>query len=205
MQKVEELAAALQAAVTQEFSKRKKALAATHQDYVTRVSSEDMALSLQTGVLLQILCSVLHPRSVLDVGSGFSSFVLRQERARRDNGLRVLSLDTDADWLERSRAYVREQGLDDDSFALWDAAQEEPFDLVLFDVERPPQRNAFLMPMLRKFCRPGTAVLLDDLHMSGFRVFALETLLGFSYGHVDCRSYTMDRFGRYASLFLLAS
>lgn len=196
-----DLAARLDALVTNEFARRKKALGPTHQDYVARVSSEDMALSLQTAVVLQLLCKLLQPASVLDVGSGFSSYVLRHMRAEEQGPARLLSLDTDPAWLERSRTYVREQGLEDDGFCLWSEAGEEVFDLVLLDVERPPQRNGYLAPTLQRFCRSKTALLLDDLHMPSYRIYALETLMQTTFCHVDCRRYTMDRFGRWASLF----
>jgi len=202
MHSAQELANRLEALVSNDFSRTKKSLAEAHADYVARVSSEDMALSLQTAALLRLLCRLLRPASVLDLGSGFSSYVLRRARAEDGGAMLVRSVDTDAAWLQRSREYVREKGLPDDGFALWGELPDQPFDLVLLDVERPPQRNGFLMPTLQRFCRPQTALLLDDLHMPGFRVFALETFMGFSYCHVDCRRYTTDRFGRFASLFL---
>lgn len=196
------LAAELADRVTRDFAKSKKALAPAHKDYTNRVSSEDMAVSLQTATLLHLLCRLVRPRSVLDLGSGFSSYVLRRTRAEHGLEMRLLSLDTDPEWLERSREYTREQGLPDDGFELWDEARDAVFDLVFLDMERPPRRNGFVMPTLQRFCRPGTLLLLDDLHMTGYRTFVLETLMGFSYCHLDCRCYTMDRFGRWASLFV---
>ncbi len=201
---VDQVAQTLATAVTTGFSRRKKELAPLHEHYVREVSSEDMALSLQTAVLLELLCEVLQPRRALDLGSGFSSFILRRAGQRLGFPQEVLSLDTDPAWLERSRAYVREQGLSDTGFGLWDSAPESGhgvFDLVFFDMDRPPARNGFLPSVLQRHCRPGTALLLDDLHMPGFRVFALDTLMAVNLVHVDCRRYTMDRFGRYASLF----
>lgn len=196
-----ELARQLEALVAEEFNKRKKALATAHQEYVQSVSSEDMAVSLQTAVLLQLVCRLLAPASVLDLGSGFSSYVLRRQRQEEGLAMRVLSLDTNPAWLERSQEYVRQQGLGDEGFGLWDAADDEVFDLVFLDIERPPQRNSFVPPTLQRFCRNHTALLLDDLHMSGYRLYVLETLLQGSFCHLDCRRYTMDRFGRWASLF----
>ncbi len=196
-----ELASRLEALVADEFNKRKKALKAAHQEYVASISSEDMAVSLQTAVLLQLLCKLLAPASVLDLGSGFSSYALRRLRAEEGRDFRILSLDTDAAWLERSQEYARRQGLADEGFALWNAADDEIFDLVFLDIERPPQRNGFVSATLQRFCRSHTALLLDDLHQPSYRIYVLETLLQASFCHLDCRRYTMDRFGRWASLF----
>lgn len=205
-----EAAGALYAEVAASFARRKKALTPAYERYVSEISSDDMALSLHASVLLDIICDVFSPASALDVGSGFSSYVLRLASARKGGALRVYSLDTDAAWLERSRAWIKEQGLEDTGFGTWTAPGEAPqiswdggaLDLVLLDAERPPQRNGFLLPVLERYCSPDTALLLDDLHMPSWRLFALETLMTHNFCHVDCKRHTLDRYGRYASLFL---
>ncbi len=193
---------ALEEAVRLDFARYKKALQPIHQEYVRHVSEEDMALSLPTAVCLMLLCGILRPASALDLGSGFSSWVLRHCRREFDLlDMEVLSVDTDPAWLEKSARWVEAQGLGDTGFALWDQAPDRAFDLVLFDVERPPSRNGYLPRTLRRFCSRKTHLLLDDLHMPSYRIFVHETLSGFNYRHVDCRRWTTDRFGRFASLF----
>ena len=58
------------------------ALRDPHEEFVSRVSSPDMAISLEAAAFLRALCEGLRPRRVLDLGSGFSfrSFFERASR-----------------------------------------------------------------------------------------------------------------------------
>ena len=42
------------------------------------VSSKGMALSLETAALVLLLCEIKQPKTIVDLGSGFSSYVLRK-------------------------------------------------------------------------------------------------------------------------------
>ncbi len=159
-------------------------------------------MSLNSAVTLVLLCKVLRPSSALDLGSGFSSWVLRF--CRREFGLdnmEILSVDTHEGWLSKSADWVAAQGLDSRGFALWQDAEDRPYDLVLLDIERPPSRNGYLPHTLTRFCSPGTHLVLDDLHVPSYRLFVHETLAAHNYRHVDLKRFTIDRFGRYASVY----
>ncbi|MDP2727812.1 MAG: hypothetical protein Q8P59_09750, partial [Dehalococcoidia bacterium] len=45
--------------------------------YTSRVSIDYMAVSLELSAFLMVLCERFRPSSILDLGSGFSSFVFR--------------------------------------------------------------------------------------------------------------------------------
>src|SRR5262249_34193548 len=88
-----------------------------YTDFIQRISTPDMAISIRTGAFLRILCEQVQPASILDLGSGFSSFVLRSFAATC--GATVWTVDDDPAWLERTRAFLTAGGLDDSNMWLW--------------------------------------------------------------------------------------
>jgi hypothetical protein len=134
-----------------------------YEDYVTRVSTPDMAISLELAGLLLFLAETVRPARILDLGSGFSSFVLRQVR-----GASVLSVDDDANWLNRTSEYLREKNCENLNLALWsDLVQlsPEPFDLIFHDLALVEQRRATLSQVLE--WSKGW-IVLDDGHKAGY-------------------------------------
>src|SRR5213078_4518044 len=114
-----------------------------YNDYVGGVSAPDMAVSLEAAATLLVLGEGLHPARVLDLGSGFSSFDLRTAAPRAD----VWSVDDNAEWLERTKAFLRSQGVADKRCELWqtlDPAFAGIFDLVLYDLGSMATRAACL-------------------------------------------------------------
>ena len=136
--------------------------------------------------LLTLLCMDLGrrgPATVLEIGSGLSTVVLAGA-LRRAGGGKIVSLEHDASMAERSRDWLREQGLDDiaqvvlaplaqqtiegESWLWYDLEKVElpdPID-VLF-VDGPPaslqsQSRYPALPILRERLSDGATVVLDD-------------------------------------------
>ena len=61
-------------------------LAPEHRTYTRDVSPDPIAISLELSVFLSVVCDALGPRAILDLGSGFSSYVFRSyaKEARTD-------------------------------------------------------------------------------------------------------------------------
>jgi hypothetical protein len=64
-----------------------------------------MSVSVELAVFLDVLCRLIEPDRILDLGSGFSSFVLRRHLASRDVGVHsvIWSIDDSPEWLEQTR------------------------------------------------------------------------------------------------------
>ena len=69
-----------------------------YRRYTTTVSPPNHALSLATAAYMLHLCRAISARRVLDLGSGFSSWVLRHHAETASNPVDVVSVDTDEDW-----------------------------------------------------------------------------------------------------------
>ena len=52
-----------------------------YEEYVASISTPDSAISLEIAALALILCRMRRPRRILDLGSGFSSWVFRYYQA----------------------------------------------------------------------------------------------------------------------------
>jgi predicted O-methyltransferase YrrM len=167
--------------------------------YVTGVSHPVHAISLQLAFYLWELVEQRAPRRVADLGSGFSSYVLRLYAQSRDPQLEVWSVDDDPAWLERTRAFLDGDGLPTEGLALWDDFAERDFDLVLHDLGDMETRRATLDAALG-LVRPGGLAVLDDLHFSGYREFVTGALERAGVAHEDAQAKTADPIGRYSWL-----
>lgn len=176
-------------------------LAPYHAAYVADVSSEGMALSLDAATLLSALVRVRRPRHVLDLGSGFSSAVVRAHLSTGAAG-HVTSVDDDAAWLERTRAYLTGRRLPVDDLITYDAfrsAESEPYDLVLHDLGSMETRADALSGVLDR-CARGAVVLLDDVHKGPYREHVRRTLRARRLPYHNVHPLTYDHFGRFAFL-----
>jgi glycosyltransferase involved in cell wall biosynthesis/predicted O-methyltransferase YrrM len=180
----------------------RRALRSHYRRYIRDVSGSRYALSLETGAVLDALCRIAAPRRILDLGSGFSSFVFRRTAARGDE-LRVRSYDDQPWWLDRTRKFLLGSGCPADGLLpVADLAREEAgsFDLVCHDIGDMETR-ARLLPRALDLARPGTGVvLLDDVHMADYRRVVEVELSRRGAEPLRTRELTLDDLGRHAWL-----
>ena len=172
-----------------------------YQDYVSTVSKAAHALSLPTAIFLRVFCRSVKPKSVLDLGSGFSSFVLRTyaegERAP------VTSVDDNDSWRARTAQFLESRGVAADPLMSWEEFQRAPsarYDLIFHDLGSMGTRRQAL-PLVLELARASAGVVvLDDLHKTSYHEEVSQLLGQHGYRHYDLRPYTLDDYGRYAWL-----
>jgi predicted O-methyltransferase YrrM len=152
-------------------------------------------------VFLAVLCEERQPHQVLDLGSGFSSYVFRwgAQPTRR-----VCSVDVSSRWLERTARFLQEHQieraelLDLRSFAAAD--RREQFDLVFHDIAELSDRIDMLEAVMQ-LCRPGGLLVLDDMHVPRYRAAVLQALRAASFELYSLRPRTRQSWRlRYAYL-----
>src|SRR5262249_9200345 len=124
------------AAIHEAAAAGRRHLAPAHERYTGSVSAAEWAVSLETAALLRGLCVLMKPAAVLDLGSGFSSFVLRDYAREAGERCTVHSVDEDAGWLEKTRGFLASSGFPDEGTFTWSSfrASDRPrYDLVLHD------------------------------------------------------------------------
>lgn len=177
-------------------------LAAPYQEYVESVSGPVWAVSPQTAALLHALCTLLMPKRVLDLGSGFSSFVLRRHARDIAGSCTVHSVDDDAQWLDQTRAFLSAHELPAGDIFLWTEFQKQAaarYDLVLHDMGRMNTRLETLPRVLALVATEGL-VVLDDMHKPEYGPDATQRCRDAGFEVCNLRAATLDSFGRYAGL-----
>ncbi|MHC4551015.1 MAG: O-methyltransferase [Planctomycetota bacterium] len=173
-----------------------------YEEYVATVSTPGMAASLELSCFLAALCARTAPRRLADLGSGFTSFVLRRYAAAAEPPVTVHSVDDDAAWLEKTRAFLAHHRLATDHLHTWDgfrAAEHEPFDLVVHDLGTLETRAAS-MPMALGLARQGGLVVLDDMHKRKVEEAARREARAQGCTLLSLRTFTLDSLRRFSSL-----
>lgn len=172
-----------------------------YQKYVTNVSPAGMAISFQLTKLAWSVCRAVQPRRILDLGSGFSSYIFRRYASEAQCVPDVWSVDDDPAWLEKTRTFLKCRGLSTKNLVTWDEFYNDnpgSYDLILHDLGSLEVRSQTFEHVVSA-CAPGGVVILDDIqyyHMFPFP--RLDTMASFHY--CSLRALTVDRFGRYSAL-----
>lgn len=179
---------------------------AKHRQYVSGVSTSEMAASLECLAFCVALCENREVSRVLDCGSGFSSFVLREAARSQKESSRweVLSIDDDADWIAATQRFLAREGHQDatlislDEFTSRDIDSSQKFDFIFYDLGRMEARFANLVPFAR-YLAQDAVMYVDDVHKTKYRQYVEQSLHGGTLFSV--RNLTLDRINRYGYVF----
>lgn len=164
-----------------------------YERYVSQVSIASMAASLQMCKFLGDLCRAVRPTNVLDLGSGFSSFVLRHYCED------VWSVDDDAGWLDKTRDFLVSEGVRIDQILHLDEfAWDRTFDLVFHDIGLMALREQLLAAAYRATGEGGVLVL-DDVHKPLYKKSVERVVADPKF---SLRACTLDQFGRFGMVVL---
>jgi predicted O-methyltransferase YrrM len=176
-----------------------------YQDYTSRISPDPIAISLELATFLAVICARCRPRNILDLGSGFSSFVFRTYAEELQPQTLVCSVDHSSIWLNTTRGFLHERGLDCRGLLTWEAfvaVTERPrFDLILQDMSDLETRRRQLDTIIEA-CNPTGMIVIDDMHVPAYRRAILDDLDRHRLSHYSLRDFTRKRL-RYAYLATL--
>jgi predicted O-methyltransferase YrrM len=180
-------------------------LSSAYHPYVRDVSSASMAASLQTAGVLLWLCRQLRARRALDLGSGFSSYVLRAWVAESGAPGQVLSVDDSAEWLERTGRFLASHAQPATDLLDWErfrreASRLEPFDVVFHDLAGGQLREEAMPIAFACVQRPAGVLLLDDAHHAGHRRAMRRLARANGFDLFSLRRVTLDSSRRFAML-----
>jgi len=174
-----------------------------HAAYISSVSNDVMAASIELCAFMDVLCQISAPGRVADLGSGFSSFVLRSYAAAATTPCEVHSVDDHAGWLGRTKEYLEGHGLTADNLWHWPdfISQIEPgsFDVVLHDMGSMEFRAESLSQVLT-LVKSGGHVILDDVHKPAYRKHVHSVLEAEGLEYLSLKKITGDSKARFAYL-----
>jgi predicted O-methyltransferase YrrM len=173
-----------------------------HERYVTQVSNRYWAASLQLSAFLWHLCRTIEARTVLELGSGFTTYVFRRYAAESGHDVRVLSADDDDAWLEKTLTFLDSNGAARGELVPLDhlkrTIKEAQFDLVFNDVygKLRPAATAWAAEHMT----PTGLLILDDANRAVDRRSLLTVAKEHRLAVYDLRPWTHDEIGRWALL-----
>lgn len=185
-------------------SETQAALQNSYDYYTRRVSHPKMAASLETATCLYDLCSILKPHAVLDLGSGYSSYILALYKQKSKQKTTVCSVDDNNAWLTKTRQYLQKQKLPATKLMTWNAFQKTsslPFKLIFYDLGTMKTRKEFF-PYIVKRAKPGTFIIVDDMHMLDYQREVRRIVKQERVRLYSLRAITKDVYGRFAVLLV---
>jgi predicted O-methyltransferase YrrM len=176
-----------------------------YKEYISEVSTPDMAVSFQASIFLYTLTTIKKPRRILDLGSGFSSFIFRLCSMNGLDIIDIYSVDDNQQWLDKTRSYLIAQGTRSDNMLHWQDFQTlnvSKFDLIFHDLGDMDVRSESL-PWVLNLLDRGGIIILDDMHKSNYRASTSRLLSKSGFMRYSMRRYTLDEFGRFLELSML--
>lgn len=143
--------------------------------YVNDVSAPVMAASHGTLAYMVRLCDATKPRRILDLGSGLSSAVFRKWAATQDYPVDIVSVDTDAAWLLKTRDFLASEELDTEGLHLYPGGIVGKFDLVFHDISGGDERNTIAVVAADSVADGGYIVWDDCQFLPHLGVFEAES------------------------------
>ena len=164
-------------------------LAGAHAEYASTVSSPRAAVSLQTAALLAVLCDTYKPERALDLGSGFSTWVIASHTDST-----VVTIDDAPEWLAATADFLRSRETRNVQFGGLDLLNQltGPFDLVFHDLGDIATRANWL-PKVQTLVSSSGWLVLDDAHKRHYRPHLPKAAL-------SMRWLTLDDFGRWCAV-----
>ena len=171
----------------------------TYRDYCLNVSRRGMALAIETCAYAWWLCDIKQARAVCDLGSGFSSHVLRLYADVADYDVVVHSVDSSPEWLEKSRAFCTEQGQSDEGFHTgieW-CKLDQRYDVVINDYDSGAIRDRYAEHGIKRLNAAG-AMVFDDAHHPDHHDFMGAVCQKHGLALLDLYHQTRDDVHRFA-------
>jgi predicted O-methyltransferase YrrM len=193
------------AAYPQQADPVRRRLLPVYRAYTRHISPGPIAISLELAVFLYVVCEATGPNTILDLGSGFSSYVFRSYAKSKNEEQTPLtfSVDQSPEWLNQTRRFLQFHECDCHHLWTWDELvrhDNPPFDLVLLDIGDLETRQRTMTRVL-DMCRPGGMLVIDDMHVPGYRRALASELERLGLSYFSLRTFTRKRL-RYSYLVL---
>ena len=181
-----------------------RSMRSAYDQYIKDISNKNMAVSWETSCYMQGIARARHATKILDLGSGFSSYVFREYAKKFNHNAVIHSVDDNEFWLEKTKSFLAGFDMPIDNLIALPNFQKEnklKFDLIFHDLGNMTTR-AQLLPLVLKVIEPNGLLILDDMHKKKYRVEANREIKKAGLSIFSLRKYTLDEIGRFAAIAL---
>ena len=170
-------------------------------DYCLNVAKRSMAINIETAALLWYECDRSQARSVCDLGSGFTSYVLARYAAESGYPVSVMSVDDDVEWMTKSAGFLRRHRLPSESVVSYDvwSGCADMFDVIIHDFNSGGTRNRTMWEVAGRV-NPGGVIIFDDMQNDGHRTEMGRVAVAHEWPLVDVLMISTDETHRYAGM-----
>ncbi|MCX5833128.1 MAG: class I SAM-dependent methyltransferase [Deltaproteobacteria bacterium] len=173
-----------------------------YEYYTKHMSNEIMTISMELSTFLLLMCNERRPGRILDLGSGFSSFVFLFYKSSEKQNTTVWSVDDSSEWLNKTRGFLDDHGMPSDHLLTWDdfiQKGEGSFDLILYDIGTFEFRHENFEKVTR-MKSPGGVIVIDDVHQADYGIFINRKIQEIGLTSYDTGCLTRDKFRRFSLL-----
>ncbi len=177
-------------------------LAGAYEEYTSKVSPDNMAVSIKTAAYFLFLLRALDAVRPADFGSGFSSYVLGKYASEHGQYVDATSVDDSAEWLERTGEFLSSAHLYTELMS-WSHYKNthHHHDVVLYDLGNGQLREIG-MEMVARRTVSGGVVLFDDVQHESHRAQMQDVATKVRSKLYFLHEYTSDQYGRFAALLV---
>ncbi len=175
-----------------------------YERYTKEVSRADMAVSWETACFLYEVASIKKSQKILDLGSGFSSYVLRSYAVNVNSEAQVTSVDDNESWLEKTKSFLESLKLPVERMFTWMDFQKNNkgrYDLIFHDLGGMKTRAGSIAFVLTLLADGGVAVL-DDMNEPTYSKAAKSAIKDANLPYYSARKITVDGIGRFSGVVI---
>ncbi|HRE73106.1 MAG TPA: hypothetical protein PLR45_00350 [Flavobacteriales bacterium] len=173
-----------------------------YRKYIEEISSAEMAASLELSQFIFEFVENKKPLKIVDMGSGFSSFVIRfYQKLHPELSIECFSVEDDSSWQDKTIKYLEEKNVSAENILSPDdffkRITSTYFDLIILDLNFVEVRKKYISPCLN-ILRKGGFLIIDDVHKVEFLREIKKTAKKAELPLLNLEKITKDRFGRFA-------
>jgi glycosyltransferase involved in cell wall biosynthesis len=172
-----------------------------YRTYVSTISLEDHAVSWEAARYLLQAVQEAKPKRILDLGSGYSSLIFRTYQAKFAPETTVVSVDDDAEWLGKTKAFLQANDVSTEHCITWteflNAYANQSYDFILYDMGNMYTRAENLTKIV-DVMQPTGSLIIDDVHFSFYAMVVFEVIGNYRLRLQSLKRETLDKYCRYA-------
>jgi len=160
------------------------------------------SISLRAARFLYSICQISKPTSILDVGSGFSSYVFR--KFKQTNDVEVYSLANNEEQRIKSTRFSESCNISFENFIKWKDVYnlKKPFDIVFLDMGDAEKREGVLKVLIKNNINENTIFILNDMHIKELGEFTNRNFNdNTKHTRFGVKELTVDEYGRFLGLY----